>query len=787
MNIENSQVKLIIKLIKRQYFFMDNIKKNSVLIVDDERINLEILNNILYQDYTIYMAKNGAAAIESANKYAPDLILLDIIMPEMNGYEVLAALKKSPKTQNIPAIFITGLDSVEDEEKGLSLDAADFIHKPFSPTIIKLRVRNQIQIVNQIGKIKSYAHEVAAAEERSKFFARMSHEMRTPLNAVIGLSELTLEETGMSEEIRENVEKINNSGSSLLALVNDILDISKIESYKFKIIPVEFETSVMISDAIFQNITRKGEKPIDFVLNIDENLPVRLIGDDQRIKQILNNFLSNAFKYTMEGTIELNVKCIPLENDKTLFKAFIKDTGIGIKSESMNSLFSDYTQMDVKTNRKIEGTGLGLSITKMITEMMDGTVSAESEYGKGSTFTVSIPLKLSGSDVIGPEVTDKLKNLEYHTENRKKKISRISMPYAHVLVVDDTITNLDVAKGMMKPYRMKIDTLTSGIAAVDAVRKETIKYSAIFMDHMMPIMDGVEAVRIIREEIETEYAKTVPIIALTANALSGNEEMFLSKGFQAFIPKPLEVSRLDEVVNKWIRDEEQEKLYKDNLITIEGHTFINSRTGKDRRSGLIDRRRGIDRRVFYDKIKDIDLNKGLERFGGDADTFLQVLKSFTKNTKLVLDTMKDVDEVNLAEYAIIVHGVKSSCRGICAEKMGNRAEALEKAAKAGDLAAVTANNASFIEDVLKMISNIEEVLNSKVEKIERPKKEKPYREALEKLKIACDNFQIEEIDKGIKEIECFEYTADDGLVYWLRENVDQMNYMEIVEKLSGPS
>jgi signal transduction histidine kinase/HPt (histidine-containing phosphotransfer) domain-containing protein len=767
---------------------MDNAEKNSILIVDDEKMDLEILNRILSQNYTIYMTKNGTTAIEIANKYVPDLILLDIIMPEMNGYEVLAKLKESPKTQEIPVIFITGLDSVEDEEKGLGLDASDFIHKPFSSTIIKLRIRNQIQIVNQIKKIKNYAHEMAAAEERSKFFARMSHEMRTPLNAVIGLSEMTLEEGGLSEDARGNVEKINNSGSSLLALVNDILDISKIESGKFQIIPVEFETSVLISDAVTQNIMRKGEKPIEFILNIDEDLPAHLFGDDQRIRQVMNNLLSNAFKYTMEGIIELDVRCNLSDNDNVLFTASVKDSGIGIKNENISDLFSDYVQMDVKTNRTVEGTGLGLPITKMITEMMSGTISVESEYGKGSVFTVSIPLKLTNSDVIGPDVADKLKTLEYHAGKRNKKlISRITMPYAHVLIVDDTLINLDVAKGMMKPYKMKIDTLSGGIAAIDAVREEKIKYNAIFMDHMMPIMDGVEAVRIIREEIGTEYAKTVPIIALTANALSGNEEMFLSKGFQAFIPKPIEVSRLDAVINEWIRDEEQEKLYIDQQITVGGQTFIDSRTGKERRHGAKDRRKGIDRRIFNEKVKEIDFNKGLDRFRGDIDTYLQILKSFTANTKIDLNAMKEVDETGLAQYAIIAHGVKSSCRGICAEEMGNRAEALEKAAKAGDLPGVTAKNSSFIEDVLKMISNIEEVFSSKTVDTEKPKKEKPYSEALEKIKIACDNFQIEEIDKAMIEIECFEYTADDGLVHWLRENIAQMNFMEIVEKLSEPS
>jgi signal transduction histidine kinase/HPt (histidine-containing phosphotransfer) domain-containing protein len=764
---------------------MDKTGKNSILIVDDDKLDLRILNNILKDDYIIYTTKHSTTAIDLVNKNSPDLILLDIIMPEMNGYELLAKLKESPKTQNIPAIFISGLDSVEDEEKGLSLDAADFIHKPFSPLVVKLRVRNQIQIVNQIREIKNYSHEMAAAEERSKFFAKMSHEMRTPLNAVIGLSEMALEEDGMSEETKENFEKINSSGSSLLALVNDILDISKIESGKFRILPVEFDTSGMIGDAIFQNIMRKGEKPIEFELNIDENLPVRLFGDDIRIKQILNNLLSNAFKYTMEGIVEFNVKRSPSENDMIKFTASIRDTGIGIKKEDMANLFSDYIQMDAKTNRKVEGTGLGLSITKMITEMMGGTISVESEYNKGSIFTVSIPLKPVGADVIGPEVAGQLQSLQYHTaHHHKKKISRISLPYAHVLIVDDTLTNVDVAKGMMKPYRMQIDTLTSGIAAIEVIRDEKVKYNAIFMDHMMPIMDGVEATRIIREEIGTEYAKTVPIIALTANALAGNEEMFLSRGFQAFIPKPIEIKRLDEIINQWVRNEEQEKLYNQQ-ITVNGKKFIDPRTGKDRRSGRRDRRKGIDRRLFKEKVKDIDVNKGLKRFREDTDIYLKIMKSFTTNTKLLLDTMKDVNEDNLADYAINVHGVKSSCRGICAEEIGNRAEELEKAAKTGDLSFVKVNNGAFIEDILNMISNIEEVLSDGTEKVEKLKKEKPYKEALEKLKTACDNFQTEEIDNVMKEIECFEYTADDGLVRWLRENVDKMNFMEIAEKLSG--
>jgi signal transduction histidine kinase len=549
---------------------MENAEKNSILIVDDEYINLEILNSILSPDYTIYMTKSGSSAIEMANKYVPDLILLDIIMSDMDGYEVLKKLKKSEKTQNIPVIFITGLTDSEDEEKGLALDAADFIHKPFTAMNVKLRVRYQIQIVNQFRAINKYAYEAAAAEERGKFFARMSHEMRTPLNAVIGLSEMTLEQSGLSNEVRQNIEKINSSGSSLLALVNDILDISKIDSGKLELTPVEYSVSGMINDIATQNVIRKGDKQIEFVLKIDENIPKRLFGDNMRIKQVLNNFLSNAFKYTMEGRIELNVKCEPSDlqiygGKAVLLIASIKDTGIGMKSEEIAKLFTDYTQMDVRDNRESEGTGLGLSITKMIVDMMNGSISVESEYGKGSIFTVKLPQKLINSETIGTDTVNELNKNKHNdkTSKNKKQIQRLNMEYAHVLVVDDMLTNIDVAKAMLKPYKMKVDSVTSGQAAIDAIREEKVKYNAIFMDHMMPKMDGIEALQFIREKIGTEYAKTIPIIALTANAITGSEEMFLNSGFQAFVSKPIELSRLDAVLRKWVRNEELEKSEED--------------------------------------------------------------------------------------------------------------------------------------------------------------------------------------------------------------------------------
>jgi len=761
---------------------MAEAEKNSILVVDDEKINLDILTKVLCPDYTVYLTKNGSCAIEMANQLLPDLILLDIIMPDMNGYEVLEILKTDEKTRHIPVIFITGLVSSEDEEKGLALQAADYIAKPLSPAIVKLRVGNQIQIVNQIRANKKYAHKIAASEERSKFFARMSHEMRTPLNAVIGLSEITLEGSSLDENAAENILKICNAGTSLLHMVNEILDISKYEDGKFNLTPVEYSLPAMINDTVTQSIPYNGAKPVKFILDIDKNIPLHLYGDDQRIKQILNNFLSNAFKYTKEGTVELDVKN---ENiDEIAWLTFsVRDTGIGIPSGDLGNIFNDYFRMDSESNRQIAGTGLGLPITKMLADAMGGAITVESEYGKGSCFTVKLPQKLTSAEIISEEIIESLKKFQYITGKRRNssRITRISLPYANVLIVDDIITNIDVIKAILKPYRMNVYSVTSGQAAVDAIRNENMKYNAIFMDQMMPEMDGFEATRIIREEIGTEYAKTIPVIAVTANALHGNEEIFLSRGFQAFITKPIDIKRLDAVIKQWVYNEEQEKLFFENKKNADIEYFPDARSGSDRRTG-IERR---DSSILSAKIQGMDFKKGLERFSGDMETFKQILQSFSTNTRILLDSIKDVSKENLAFYAINVHGVKSSCRGICAEETGMQAEKLEFAAKNGDIDFVIANNLLLIEDVLKLIANIDAALSREISLIEKPKKDRPYREALDNLREACEDYKIEIIENAINEIECFEYTGDKGLVQWLRENVNQMNYSDIVKKLSG--
>ena len=770
---------------------MTETGKNSVLIVDDETLNIKALDHILKADYAILSTKRGAIVQKMAETYTPDIILLDIIMPDMDGYEVLKALKSSENTKKIPVIIITELTSVEDEEKGLALGAADFIRKPFSAEIVKSRIQYQARIVNQTRALEQYARILAAkttAEEKSKFFAKMSHEMRTPLNAIIGLSNLALEFGALSEETRENLEEISGAGESLLGLVNDILDISKIESGNFRLAPAEYEFPDVISNAVTQSLVLKGEKPVEFLLNIEKNIPNRMEGDALRIRQVLFNLLSNAFKYTTEGTVELDIKSEKTNlNDTILLIASVRDTGPGFKNENIDSLFTEYFRADEKTDVKIEGKGLGLPITKMILELMGGGIEARSEYGKGSVFTIKIPQKIIAGGTIDPKVINELKNLNYHSKKHKENLSRVRIPYARVLVVDDTEINIDVLKGMMKPYGMGIDGVNSGRQAVDVIRGEKVRYNAIFMDHMMPEMDGIEATRIIREEIGTEYARNIPIIAFTANATTGNEEMFLEKGFQAFISKPVDNRNLDLIINQWVRDKELEKSLSDQKILVNGNLVFDSRTGHDRRSGEKDRRTGYDRRLLARAISGVNINSAVGRLSGDWKTFLEILQSFAFNIGALLENIRKVNPEALPAYAIAVHGIKSSLRSICAARAGDQAEALEEAAKVSDLGFVTANNPPFVETVSRLASEIGKVFENENKKRDRPIKDKPYAEALLKLVKACEEYNAKEIDKVMEEIEAFEYSADGGLVLWLRENAERMNYLEIVQRCQAPA
>jgi signal transduction histidine kinase/DNA-binding NarL/FixJ family response regulator/HPt (histidine-containing phosphotransfer) domain-containing protein len=645
--------------------------------------------------------------------------------------------------------------------------------------VVNALERNQLE--NDL--IRAHETAVAATEAKSSFLANMSHEMRTPLNAVIGLSELTLGAGRLDGEDEENLTKIYNSGVNLLGLINDILDLSKIESGKFELIPVEYDVPSLINDTVTLNSVRIGSKPIVFNLSIDESLPSVLKGDDLRVKQMFNNLLSNAFKYTKEGRVDWSLSC-KREGCDVWLTSVISDTGIGIRGDDMKKLFSNYNQVDARSNRRIEGTGLGLAITKRMAEMMDGSIAVGSEYGKGSVFTLTIRQGFVNDVSIGAEVAAKLKSFRYseHKRDRSAKLVRAPVPYARVLVVDDVPVNLDVARGLLKPYDMMVDCVTSGRDAVELIKKENPRYNAVFMDHMMPEMDGIEAVRIIREEIGTEYARTVPIIALTANALVGNEEMFLSKGFQAFLSKPIDIMALDTAVNRWVRDKILEK-----ELSADGEAQNAAARDKQTRENSTIR---ADFFAAWD-VYGVDAEYAIDtHFGGDVESYANVIASYARNTARILNQIrgfdgKTADARQFSDYAIAVHGIKSSSRSIGAESLGAKAEKLEFAAKARDGDSVDSGHDDFIKTAETIVAALAEFSRGREEADSRPLKPAPDPAALSALLEACKNFDADAVDEAMEALESFRYENGADLISWLREQILMSEFGAIEERISS--
>jgi signal transduction histidine kinase/FixJ family two-component response regulator len=524
----------------------------------------------------------------------------------------------------------------------------------------------------------------AATKAKADFLASVSHEIRTPLNAIIGLGELELGKD-LEEGTRNNLEKMYHSGMVLLNIINDLLDISKIESGRFELCPAEYDVLSLINDTIHINMVRIGSKPVTFRLRIDEELPSRLYGDEIRVRQILSNLLSNAFKYTRKGEVWLRISMEKVDEKNMNLVCRVEDTGIGIRKEDIEKLFSAYNQLDAKSNRRIEGTGLGLSICKNLVELMGGAISVESEYEKGSAFTAVIPQKTASKKPIGAAAAENLESFRFIAEKREQyQKHRICMPYARVLVVDDVSTNLDVARGMLMPYGLTIDCVTSGKEAAALIRGEKVKYDAVFMDHMMPEMDGIETVRIIRNEIESEYAKTVPIIALTANAILGNDKLFLENGFQDFLTKPIDMTKLDTVLLKWVRDKNREAEFRE-AAPADSRPVLTYPQPEPETSA-----------PSAPSIKGLDWAEGLKRMGNREASYIRVLASYAANLPAMLDKLREFNAASLSAYTTTVHGVKGASYGICANGIGKQAEALETAAKEGDVETILANNGSFI-------------------------------------------------------------------------------------------
>ena len=632
-------------------------------------------------------------------------------------------------------------------------------------------IRDMTEHKKMLGELTKAADDLRTSRDlaesanhaKSSFLANMSHEMRTPLNVVVGLTDLRMEEEDLPDEIQSDIRKINNAGNTLLSIVNDVLDISKIEAGKLELIPVLYNTASLFNDVITLNVIRIESKPITFKIDIDENIPCDIYGDELRIKQIFNNLLSNAFKYTHEGVVTLKVEYETVENKDVWMTISVKDSGIGIRQDDLKKLFSNYNQVDTKANRHIEGTGLGLSIAKRLVELMDGEITVESEYGKGTTFSVRIRQGFITGEPLGQDVVENLRSFHYQDTKAhiSSKLVRIDMSYARVLVVDDFQTNLDVAAGMMRKYKMQVDCVISGQDAVDRIDSGVPVYNAIFMDHMMPGMDGIEATKRIRA-LDSEYAKKIPIISLTANAIAGNEQMFLDSGFQAFLSKPIDIMKLDLILRQWIRDKSKE-------ATIHADSPLVALEPENSGSAI--------------QIEGINEKKGLSLYGDDLELYLSVLRSYAANTPAVIDSLRFVSEENLAAYATDVHGLKGSSGSIGAEGIRSKAARLEAAAKAGDLVAVLAENETLLNDAQLLLTAVQGWLEKQDSISEKPRLPYPEPALLDNLRQCCEEFDMNGADAAMEQLESVCYDTGNDLIVWLREKIDISDFPAIAERI----
>ena len=396
----------------------------------------------------------------------------------------------------------------------------------------------------------------SASTAKSSFLANMSHEIRTPINAVLGMDEMILREC-KDKQILEYANDIDSAGHQLLSLVNDILDFSKIESGKMELHPVEYELFSVMNDCYNMIFMRAKRKELEFTIENDPNIPAFLYGDEVRIRQIIMNLLTNAVKYTKDGSVKLIMGYRYIDEENIELTISVKDTGIGISEENQKYLFDSFMRIEEKSNRNIEGTGLGLSITKRFTEMMNGDISVESKLYEGSTFTVTIPQKIADKGAVG-HFAERLNRRNEKAESDdaadkgQEKKEKFTAPHARVLVVDDVKMNLNVVRLLLKNTGVQMDLASSG---EECLKYTVLKsYDLILMDHMMPLMDGIEALHKIREQADGLNLDT-PVIALTANALVGAQEMYLEEGFASYLSKPVKSADLEECLLRFVPEE----------------------------------------------------------------------------------------------------------------------------------------------------------------------------------------------------------------------------------------
>jgi len=507
----------------------DEMKK--IIVVDDNMENLTAIKRSLKDIYEVYPVPSAKEMFELMEHVMPNLILLDVEMPEMNGYDTARKLKSNDKLKDIPIIFLTSMDDTKSEMEGLNIGAVDYIHKPFISPLLIQRIKTHLALID---------HQIEAqkaSRAKGQFLAHMSHEIRTPLNAIIGMINIAANTDDM-HKIKHSLKNAINASRHLMSLINDILDMSKIEADKFELSYGVFNFKNMLTDILNVTNVRAEEKKITLSINPDDNIPEHIIGDELRLSQVIINLITNAIKFTPEkGSVTLEARMLEEKEDDIILKIEVKDTGIGISEEQQKKLFSSYSQADSSITRNFGGTGLGLVISKRIIEMMSGKIWVESQLHKGSKFIFTITAKKGkGGNAANGELTETSFNFSGHT----------------ILVAEDVDINREIVASLLEKTNITIDFAEDGEKALSMFTENPDKYSLILMDVNMPQMSGYDVTGKIRALEAKDSRKPIPIIAMTADVFTEDIEKCKAAGMNDHIGKPIDTEILHKTLKKYL-------------------------------------------------------------------------------------------------------------------------------------------------------------------------------------------------------------------------------------------
>ena len=710
----------------RQLFYNDQLLKTSpyIIILTDEHLQLVMASEMffLFTGEDSSRIENGFALEDSLKNFMEPEELKDFMKQcrdSLAGEYIPSYIytKDMGGTKNYLQITIRAMRNAEGEIPGLN-----------------------IIFVDMTEMIEAREHADEANKAKSSFLANMSHEIRTPINAVLGMDEMILRESSEAQ-IRSYAGNIRQAGKTLLALINEILDFSKVEEGKMEIIPTRYELGSLVNDVVNMVTERVKKKGLELKVDIDEEIPHELFGDEIRIKQCILNVLNNSVKYTEKGQVGLEMGYGRIDDEHISLKVKVTDTGIGMKKEDLERLFAPFTRIEEKRNRNIEGTGLGMNITKSLLELMGTSLHVESEYGIGSEFSFEIEQKILSNEPIG----DYAENFKSRSEDVSDRVYKPQFyaPSARVLVVDDTETNLLVIKALLKATGVQVDTVSSGREALTAL--DYAEYDIIFVDHMMPEMDGIETLGEMKKR--DDYDRSTHI-ALTANAISGSREKYLSYGFDDYLSKPVDGALLEKTMMRYI---DPSKLTSE----AEAMEFQEAAGADDQSEDEIP--------DWLWDVEGVDVKEGIKNCG-DAGGLVEIAGSFhdtaQKKKRDILDAYR---EERWKDYTIFVHAMKSSARLIGAAELSEMSRKLEDAGNAQDIDYIT----SHTDEMIALLDQIDEGLTGfdEVQGSSTPISETQLKEAYQVIYDYSKNYDHKMIEAILDSIKEYSLEKEDEEVF----------------------